>query len=88
MPRTSASRSTVWYARTVLSRLGQLLRVTLDKTQRDKVSLEREIDYIANYLGIETMRFRDRLQVDFDIPAERYPARSLKRAFKWLKDNW
>ena len=25
---------------------------------------------------------------DFDIPAERYPARSLKRAFKWLKDNW
>lgn len=57
-------------ARTVLSRLGQLLRVTLDKTQRDKVSLEREIDYIANYLGIETMRFRDRLNVEFEIPAE------------------
>ncbi|HSF64517.1 MAG TPA: cell division protein FtsA [Paracoccaceae bacterium] len=25
---------------------------------------------------------------DFDIPTERYPARSLKRAFKWFKDNW
>jgi len=25
---------------------------------------------------------------DFDIPAERYPARSLKRAFKWFRDNW
>ena len=25
---------------------------------------------------------------DFDIPAERYPARSLKRAVKWFKDNW
>ncbi|MEO6300193.1 MAG: cell division protein FtsA [Paracoccaceae bacterium] len=25
---------------------------------------------------------------DFDIPAERYPARSIKRAFKWFKDNW
>ncbi len=25
---------------------------------------------------------------DFDIPVERYPARSLKRAFKWFKDNW
>ncbi|MDQ2065031.1 cell division protein FtsA [Xinfangfangia sp. CPCC 101601] len=25
---------------------------------------------------------------DFEIPAERYPARSLKRAFKWFKDNW
>jgi cell division protein FtsA len=25
---------------------------------------------------------------DFDIPADRYPARSLKRAFRWFKDNW
>jgi cell division protein FtsA len=25
---------------------------------------------------------------DFEIPNERYPARSLKRAFKWFKDNW
>ncbi|WP_430464569.1 cell division protein FtsA [Tabrizicola sp.] len=25
---------------------------------------------------------------DFDIPAERYPARSIKRAFRWFKDNW
>ncbi len=25
---------------------------------------------------------------DFDIPAEKYPARSLKRAVKWFKDNW
>ena len=25
---------------------------------------------------------------DFDIPTERYPARSVKRAMKWFKDNW
>lgn len=25
---------------------------------------------------------------DFDIPNERYPARSLKRAIRWFKDNW
>ena len=25
---------------------------------------------------------------DFPIPAERYPARSLRRAAKWFKDNW
>ncbi|UWQ06164.1 cell division protein FtsA [Aliiroseovarius crassostreae] len=25
---------------------------------------------------------------DFEIPAESYPARSLKRAMKWFKDNW
>ncbi len=57
-------------ARRVLSRLGQLLRVTLEKTQRDKVPLEREIDHVANYLGIEAVRFRDRLQVDYQVPAE------------------
>lgn len=25
---------------------------------------------------------------DFEIPADRYPARSLRRAVKWFKDNW
>jgi cell division protein FtsA len=25
---------------------------------------------------------------DFEIPTERYPARSLKRALRWFKDNW
>lgn len=25
---------------------------------------------------------------DFEMPAERYPARSLRRALKWFKDNW
>ncbi len=25
---------------------------------------------------------------DFDIPTEKYPARSLRRAIKWFRDNW
>jgi cell division protein FtsA len=25
---------------------------------------------------------------DFEVPTDRYPARSLKRAVKWFKDNW
>ncbi|MCU0908584.1 MAG: cell division protein FtsA [Rhodobacteraceae bacterium] len=25
---------------------------------------------------------------DFEIPAERYPARSVRRAMRWLKENW
>ncbi len=25
---------------------------------------------------------------DFEVPAEKYPSRSLKRAMKWFKDNW
>lgn len=57
-------------ARKVLSRLGQLLRVTLDKERQDKVRLSHEIDHIANYLGIESERFRDRLHVTYDVPAD------------------
>lgn len=56
-------------ARKVLSRLGGLLRVTLDKERRDKVELAQEVDHIGNYLGIESVRFRDRLQVRYDVPA-------------------
>lgn len=56
-------------ARTVLSRLGQLLRVSLGKDQRDLVPLAREVEHIGNYLGIEAVRFHDRLRVAYDIPA-------------------
>jgi signal transduction histidine kinase len=57
-------------ARKVLARLGQLLRITLDKEQRDRVTLAREVDYISNYLDIESMRFRDRLHVRYIIPED------------------
>ena len=56
-------------ARKVLSRLGGLLRVTLDKERRDKVELAQEVDHIGNYLGIESERFRDRLNVRYEVPA-------------------
>jgi two-component sensor histidine kinase len=57
-------------ARKVLSRLGQLLRITLDQSRADKVALEQEIDYVRSYLDIESIRFRDRLHVRYDVPAE------------------
>ena len=25
---------------------------------------------------------------DFEVPAERYPSRSLRRAVRWFRDNW
>ncbi|MBZ0207587.1 MAG: histidine kinase [Flavobacteriales bacterium] len=57
-------------ARTVLSRLGELLRTTLDEERRERVTLIHEVDHVGNYLGIETIRFKDRLQVRYDIPSE------------------
>ena len=57
-------------ARKVLSRLGQLLRATLDEEQHETVTLIHEVDCVGNYLDIETIRFKDRLQVRYDIPSE------------------
>lgn len=57
-------------ARKVLSRLGQLLRVSLDTSREDHVTLGWELEHIGNYLGIEAERFRDRLQVNYDVPPE------------------
>ncbi len=57
-------------ARKVLSRLGQLLRLTLDSSRTDTITLQQEIDYARNYLDIESIRFRDRLRVSYDIPVE------------------
>lgn len=57
-------------ARTVLARLGSLLRTTLDEERRETVPLYHEIDHIANYLGIESIRFKDRLRVEYRIPEE------------------
>lgn len=55
-------------ARKVLSRLGQLLRASLDKDQRDIVPLSREMELVSSYLGIESVRFQDRLHVSYMIP--------------------
>lgn len=57
-------------ARTVVSRLGQLLRTTLDEERREEVPLVHEVDHVGNYLGIEAIRFKDRLQVWYDIPSD------------------
>ncbi len=57
-------------ARTVLSRLGRLLRTTLDEERQEEVPLIHEVDHVGNYLGIEAIRFKDRLQVHYDIPSD------------------
>lgn len=55
-------------ARRVLARLGDLMRSTLREGDAgDEIPLAEELDYARSYLGIVEERFRDRLQVRFDI---------------------
>jgi signal transduction histidine kinase len=51
----------------MLIRLSDLLRLSLDRTNRQHVSLKDEVDFLQKYLEIEQTRFGDRLRVHMDI---------------------
>jgi signal transduction histidine kinase len=55
---------------TMLSRLGELLRVTLRYGRGGLVSLGREIELVQRYLEIEEVRLGDRLTVVIDVAAD------------------
>lgn len=57
-------------AQKMVSRLGALMRNTLEQGEKDSVSLEEEINYVKNYLDIEQVRFYDRLRVSYEIEKE------------------
>ena len=57
-------------AETMLSRLSDLLRHTLDDGDAQEVPLWRELDFLRLYLSIEQVRFEDRLRVRIDAGPE------------------
>ncbi len=54
----------------MISRLGDLLRSTLDEPDAHFVSLADELVVVKEYLSIEEIRFGPRLRVTFDVPSE------------------
>lgn len=54
-------------AEDVVAGLGELLRRSLDHRQEAKETLEHELEFLHRYLDIESIRFQDRLRVEFDI---------------------
>jgi signal transduction histidine kinase len=52
----------------MLSRLGDLLRQTLDLSGKQEVSLRLELAILQNYLEIQRIRFLDRLQMRVECP--------------------
>ena len=54
-------------ARTMITRLGDFLRLTLENAGTQEVSLQQEIEFLNGYLEIERVRFQDRLTTKVDI---------------------
>jgi len=60
-------------AEDVVAGLGELLRRSLDHRQEAKATLEHELEFLRRYLAIESIRFQDRLHVEFDIAPKCLP---------------
>ncbi len=54
-------------ANKMISRLGELLRLTLEKSDQQEVTLQQEIEFLRRYLEIEQIRFGERLRVKMEV---------------------
>src|SRR5213075_2910824 len=54
-------------ANSMIARLGDFLRLTLDHSDQQLVTLREETEFVRCYLEIEQVRFGDRLTVEFKI---------------------
>ncbi|HVU23965.1 MAG TPA: histidine kinase [Opitutus sp.] len=50
-----------------VAELSMLLRLAIDRTGKQELSLESEIDFVQRYLAIERIRFGEKLQLHFEI---------------------
>lgn len=71
----------------MITRLGDLLRISLEQSGQQEVSLAQETLYLDRYLAIERIRFQDRLTVGFDIPEELQRARVPSFVLQPLVEN-
>jgi Histidine kinase len=55
-------------AQNAVTRLANTLRYTLSSRQDELVTLSQELDIVADYLELESMRFEDRLRIETHIP--------------------
>src|SRR5213592_3753277 len=61
-------------ANSMIARLGDFLRLTLENSNQQLVSLKEETEFLRCYLEIEQVRFGDRLAVTFELEPQTLPA--------------
>ncbi|HUI29639.1 MAG TPA: sensor histidine kinase [Candidatus Acidoferrales bacterium] len=53
--------------RTMIAQLGDLLRYAIESSQKDFVSLKDELQFIQDYVALESKRLEDRLEIEFQV---------------------
>jgi len=64
---SSYLRIDVEIADEMIGQLGDFLRMTLQNPGTEEIVLEKELEFLKRYLGIEQLRFQDRLDAQFEI---------------------
>jgi two-component system, LytTR family, sensor kinase len=62
-------------ARTMITRLGDFLRLTLENSGTQEVTLKKEMEFLRCYLEIERVRFQDRLMTRVNVSPPALDAR-------------
>jgi hypothetical protein len=74
-------------AERMIARLGDLLRLTLDRSPQQEVTLEQELELLSRYIDIEQTRFRDRLTVNLHVEPATLGARVPRLLLQPIVEN-
>jgi two-component system LytT family sensor kinase len=74
-------------ANKMLSRLGDLLRLTLDASNQQEISLRQEIEFLRRYIDVEQIRFGERLSVTMEMEPDTLEARVPNMILQPLVEN-
>lgn len=74
-------------AQSMIARLSNLLRFSLDHVTTEKVTLRHELDFLMEYIGIEKVRFEERLSVERDVPPDTLQAEVPNMILQPLVEN-
>jgi hypothetical protein len=74
-------------AQSAVTHLANTLRYTLSSRQDEMVTLSQELDIVADYLELESMRFEDRLRTEIRVPPDAASVRIPVMLLQTLVEN-
>lgn len=74
-------------AHRMIAQLSDLLRISLDSMTQPEIPLRQELEFVQRYLAIQQVRFKDRLDVRYEISPEVLEARVPNLLLQPLVEN-